>query len=260
MWFVPLAAALGLGAVLFLLHFWHQKRQTDSAKIYRSRFIQLVAQLDTITTTVTQLEGYVRQVKAQDKLLDYYESTLRVLETLLSAVRHIPPFGLMPGNLDSAFFLVKDLRYRVGRTQQGFQDVLRGRTLRLEDLYGQKRQNEATGCYFCSRPVIANRFSKVRVRIDNRIKEVMSCRICREELEQTKKVKVLYFMKGEEPVHWSQVKDYHPSEDFWNINQRDPVRKSRKLELIYSRAKMPLATLSKSSSSHDAGKGPGDLH
>lgn len=238
---VPLTAAVALGLVVVLLHMWHQKRQLGGVKSYRARFVQLVAQLDTVTTSVNQLGIQVGQIK-DPKLLDYYESTLRLLETLLQAVRRIPPFGTDPSILDSAFFLVRDCRHRVGRTQQAFQDAVRGRPVQLEDLYGQgdlakqrsKTLPDASGCYFCSRPVIASRFAKVKVRIDDNVKEVVSCKVCKDELESTKKVKVLYFMKEGKPVHWSEVPDYFPSEDFWNINKRDAVLKTRKLELVYS--------------------------
>jgi hypothetical protein len=118
---------------------------------------------------------------------------------------------------------------------------MRGRTVNFDALkastFEAKKKPATTGCYFCSRPVLANRFSQVKVKIDGQVKEVMSCKICKEELESTKKVKVLYFMKDGHPVHWSQVPDYKPSEDFWNINkpgQPQAVQKTRKLELVRS--------------------------
>jgi hypothetical protein len=231
MWWVPLATATGFGLFVIALHFWHQRRQLDEARVYRARFVQLVAQLDTVTESVNALAGYVRQVR-EPKLLDYYESSLKILETLLSAVRRIPPFGNDPGMLDSAFFLVKDCRQRIGRTHQAFQDALRGRAIKYDELYGAPTQIEQAGCYFCSRPVIANRFAQVKVRIDGEVKQVTSCKICKDELESTKKVKVLYFLKEGKPVHWSEVADYAPSEDFWNINKKGAVHRVRHLELI----------------------------
>ena len=240
MWWVPFATALALGLLVLGLHFLQQKRQVRDAKSYRGRFIQLVAQLETLTRAVTMLEPQARLVK-DPRVLDYFEGTLRVLETLLAAVRRIPPFGSDPTGLDSAFFLVRDCRERVGRAQQAFQDVIRGRTVNLEALHGapldKQRKTVTTGCYFCSRPVLANRFSQVKVKIDGQVKEVMSCKICKDELETTKKVKVLYFMKEGHPVHWSQVADYKPSEDYWNINKSghaQPIQKTRRLELVPS--------------------------
>jgi hypothetical protein len=221
MWWVPLTTAVALGLLVFGLHFWHQRRQRGEAKSYRARFIQLVAQLETVTNSVNQLALQLRQVR-EPKLLDYYESTLRLLETLLAAVRKIPPFGSDPATLDS---------------HQAFQDAVRGRPVKLDDLYGATgapKKQPSSGCYFCSRPVIASRFSQVKVRIDGVVKEVLSCKVCKEELESTKKVKVLYFMKDGKPVHWSEVADYSPSEDFWNINKRDTVQKTRRLELVHT--------------------------
>ena len=234
MWWVPLATAVVMAGLVLVLHHWHEQRQASQAKIYRGRFIQLVAQLDTVTRGVNDLSQSVRQVR-EPKLLDYYEGTLRILETLLAAIRRIPPFGDEPGSLDAAFFLVKDCRERLGRTYQGFQDVLRGRELKIDSLYGQTQSNLLTeGCYFCSRPVITGRFTKVKVKLDGEVKEVTSCPVCRGELESTKKVKVLYFMREGQPTHWSQVSDYSPSEDFWSINEKKPIHKTRQLELIYT--------------------------
>lgn len=237
MWWIPLLTAGVLACLFGALYFWHQKRQFSVANNYRARYIQLVAQLDTLTGSVNHLGTSVNVVQ-EPRLLDYYESTLRILETLLAAITKIPPFGSDPSVLDSAFYLVRDCRHRVGRTQQAFQDSLRGRNVKVDELYGIKRNEDqlpkATGCYFCSRPMIANRFSKVKVKLESKVMDVISCRICKEELETTKKVKVLYFMKEGRQVHWSDVKDYSPSEDFWNINKRDAIRKTPKLELVFS--------------------------
>lgn len=244
MWWVPLLTAAVLGLAVVGLHVIQQKRQVRDAKSYRGRFIQLVAQLETLTRTVNALEPQARLVK-EPRVLDYFEGSLKVLETLLSAIRKIPPFGTDASGLDSAFFLVRDCRERVGRTQQAFQDVMRGRPVNYDALHGkgapakgflgEKKKPVMTGCYFCSRPVIANRFSQVKVKIDDAVKEVMSCKVCKEELETTKKVKVLYFMKDGNPVHWSEAADYKPSEDFWSINKpREAVMKTRRLELVRS--------------------------
>lgn len=241
---VPLTTAAVVALLVVILQIWQRRRRNTGAKSYRARFVQLVAQLDTVTRSMNQMEMLARTVR-EPKLLDYYEGNLRLLENLLQAVTKLRPFGTEPAALDAAFFLVKDLRGRVGRTQQAFQDAMRGRPIKWDELYGgAAREGSAiplpTGCYFCSRPVIVDRFAKVKVRLDGQVREVISCRICREELETTKKVKVLYFMKDGRPVHWSDVKDYAPSEDFWNINKRDPIHKSKKLELVYSKPSQPL--------------------
>ncbi len=237
MWLAPLITAVILGVFVISLHLWQQRREKNATRTYRARFVQLVAQLDTLTIGVTKLADLVGQVH-EAKVLDYYESTLRLVETLLLAIRKIPPFGADLSSLDSAFFLVKDCRQRAGRIQQAFQDAAAGRPVRLDQLYGPKASTALPegpqGCYFCSRPVVVSRSSHVKVKLDGSVREVLSCSVCRDELESTKKVKVLYFMKEGKPVHWSDVNDYVPSEDFWDINKREPIRRTTKLELVHS--------------------------
>jgi len=228
---IPLIAACLLALCLGAVHLWHERSQRNTARVYRARFIQLVSQLDSITIVVNNLGGHASRVK-DSKVLDYYESNLRILETLLMSIKRLPPFGSVPGHLDPAFALAKDLRDRVQRTQRAFRSALLGKEVKLQELVGAV--GASSGCYFCSRPMISNRFSKVKVKIDGDVKDVVSCKICRSELETTKKVKVLYFMKNERPVHWSEVTDYVPSEDFWSINKRKPVRKETRLELVHS--------------------------
>ena len=237
---ISLATATAFGLLLIVVYRWQKHRQAAKTRTYRARFVQLVAQLDAITTSVNQLSTFLPKVR-DVKLVDYFESCLKILETLLTAIGKLKPFGDDPSSLDPAFFLVKDCRERILRTQQAFRDSLRGKDPDLEQLYGRSPPREAAGCYFCSRPTIPNRFARVRVKIDSQTKEVISCPICRSELEHTKKVKVLYFMKDGRPVHWSQVDDYTPSEDFWNLNKRDTVKKSTRLQLVYSRSKQDLS-------------------
>ena len=234
---MPLIAAVLLSVVLFVLHLWQDRRQKDFVRNYRARFIQMVSQLDAVVAVVNNLGSHVARI-SDPRLLDFYEGNLKMLETLLLAVRKHPPFGRDSSELDPAFFLIRDLRRRTERTQKAFRKALLGKEVRMQDLYGH--DGKGAGCYFCSRPVVANRFSNVKVKIDGDVKQVTSCQICRNELESTKKVKVLYFMKKGQPVHWSQIEDYLPSEDYWNINKRDVVRKTKRLELIHSEQSRPL--------------------
>ncbi len=229
MWWVPLLMACLVGLVVAVLHYFHGRRQQDSTRVYRSKYIQLVSQLDSITASVNHLNGNAPKI-ADPRILDYFEKTMKILETLLGAVRRLPPFGKDPFELNPAFFLARDCRDRVIKAQKSFKAHLRGKSVDTDALLGTK--GRASGCYFCSRPVVANKFSEVSVKLDGEVKEVYSCTICRKELEKTKKVKVLYFMKSGQPVHWSQVDSYVPSEDYWSINKHKPIRKTKHLELV----------------------------
>ena len=235
-WWLPLITGGVLAVLLLTLQGWQQRRQRRDAVSYRSRFTQLVAQLDDVTHTVNNMAAQVREAheRGAPKVLDYYEGTLRVVETVLGAVAKMPAFGHGASGLDSAFFLVNDCRRRLGRLSQAFEDLRHDRAVDLDTLYGVPPMALPTvrGCYFCSRPVAEDRQSKVKVRLDRDVKAVTSCRICREELESTKKVKVLYFMRDGQQVHWSEVKDYQPSDDFWDLNRRSTVRRTRHLEVV----------------------------
>ena len=245
MLWVPLILASAVALVWAVLHRWQQKQQIRHAVMYHAKYQQLVAQLDTITQAVNQFAPLARDTR-DHLILDYYETLLQMMETLLAAVTKLPPFGTNPSTLNAAFYLVKDCRHRAGQLHQAFQDKFRGRKVQLNAPRPGKSGKPTNpvaaltqGCYFCSRPLIRTQSAKVKVRIDQSIKEVMACSVCKEELAQTKKVKVLYFMKSGQPVHWSKVADYKPSEDYWNINKRQPIRKTRQLELIYSSASQP---------------------
>jgi len=235
MWWVPFLTAFIVGMLMLALQALQRRRTRTGAGTYRARYVQLVSQLDASTVMANQMASYVRELK-DEKLFAYYEGGLRILETLLSVVCKLPPFDENPEALDSALFLAKDTHSRLLRTQEAFRDGLAGRKVRYDKLYEQSASAEIAikGCYFCSRPYMVDRFSNVRVKIDGQTKEVVSCNVCKEELAHTKKVKVLYFLKDGKPIHWSDVSDYQPTEDFWNINKRGGIRKMRRLELVHS--------------------------
>jgi len=231
MWWLPLAAAVVIGAIIILLQVIQTSRELDHTRIYRARFQQLVSHLDQVTVNVNQLAVLVPQVQ-ELRVLDYYESCLRILQTLLETVRKLAPFGQDPTSLNSAFFLARDCKTRVDRTRKAFMEALKGKSVDYASLYGQPKHAIETGCYFCSRPVVTSRFTRVKVRLDNAVKEVLSCNICKQELEETKKIKVLFFVKDGKQIHWSEMSDYKPSEDYWNLNKREPLRRMTRLELI----------------------------
>lgn len=236
----PLAALAVIGALVSIYFVFQHKRELKTVKTYRGKYIQLVAQLENITYGVNQLAPYVPQVK-EEKILDYYESSMRMLETLLLAMKKIPPFGYDASVLNSAFYLVKDLTKRLERIKVAFGDDLKKKNVDLDKLYARAKKKIDLGCYFCSRPAMGSGFAKVKVKIEGKPKEVLSCRVCRAELKASKKVKVLYIVKDGKTLHWSESHEYSPSEDYWNINKRENKAKARKLELIVSRVE-PIST------------------
>jgi len=236
MWWIPILTICLVAVAVIGLQGLQDRRQRRSVRVYRAKYLQLVAQLEGVTISINDLASDVPQVK-DESLLDYYEGCLRLLETLLHAVKRMPPFGSDMASLNSALFLVRDCRERVERTEKAFQDALSGRGVKLDRLFGRSSSSPSSaGCYFCSRPMIPSRFSTVRVKIDAATKEVLSCAMCRDELQHSKKVKVLYFLKDGRPVHWAEVPSYRPTEDYWSINKRGFMR-TTKLELVSTTAK-----------------------
>lgn len=226
------AGIIGFG--LWALQWMQQRLRTGQTKTYRAKYLQLVSQLEALAQGAGSLEQTAYQSR-DDKLLDYYESCLRILETLIAAISRIPAFGGETSQLNSGFFLIKDCQQRIQRLSRSFIDESKGKSIDLDFLYGRSKRGAgaaALGCYFCSRPHIASQFSQVRVKIDNDTREVLSCNVCRDELKFTKKVKVLFLMRDGKPVHWSEVPNYKPSEDYWNINKRNSIRRETRLELV----------------------------
>ena len=231
--FVTAAVLAGLG---FLLHGYQRQRQLSGAKLYRQRFMQAVTQLESVTKALNEL-GELTKVIKDPRALDYYEGTLALTETLLAALRKVEPFGTDPSALNSAFYLIRDLRERVGRVGRAFHELSTGGKLDLADLHGRSFDAQlprVIGCYFCSRPVIAEKQADVRVRLDGEVRVVTGCKVCSNELSLTRKVKVLHFMLEGQPVHWSKVTDYKPNEDFWGINEPSQSVAKRRLELVPS--------------------------
>lgn len=233
MWWLPLGTALILSLVVFSFSFWQRRRDYFSVKAYRAKYLQIVSQLEAVTISVRQLEELVPRI-GEARVLDYYEGSLRIIETLLQTMAKIPPFGADPEILGSASFLVRDCEKRVERTKVAFRESLKGKNINFDQLYGRRSPLIEKGCYFCSRPLITDRFSRVKVKIDGETKDVLSCNTCKQELKTSKKVKVLHLVKDGKTIHWSEASDFVPTDHYWNINKRDSIPNVRKLELIVS--------------------------
>ena len=137
-------------------------------------------------------------------------------------------FGCFGGGLD-------DAAVRLKRIEKAVKVSLKGKMVNYGKLYDWKLEtNDVKGCYFCSRPFDANDFQIVKTKIHSVTIKVWGCRVCRGQLKKDRKVKVLYFLKKGQPVHWQHVKEYTPSNDFWNLNQPEPTKPD--LRLVYSQA------------------------
>ncbi|MEZ4742835.1 MAG: hypothetical protein R3B45_10375 [Bdellovibrionota bacterium] len=231
MWWLPIVTALVLALIIVFLHSLQNGREIRSTHTYRSRYLQIIGQLEGITQRILPMREDIAFVSDQ-KVLEYFESTLKAFELVLKAMQSVSPFGSDPTDLNSVGFLTRDCEQRIGRTQKAIADSVKGRSVDLDKMYGRKKAIER-GCYFCSRPTVNDKFSRVRVKLDGVSREVLSCNVCKKELKNSKKVKVLHLQKDGKTVHWSECDDYVPSEHYWNINKQED-KQVRKLELVVS--------------------------
>lgn len=236
MWWLPLLAALVLAIMLAIAQLATRTQHTDRAKMYRHQYSLLIRQTDAVTTALNKLAAQVPQQR-DPKILDYYESCLKMLETLLLALTKIPPFGTEVPTLKSALFLVNECQTRTQRVERAFSEHREGRHVSFEDLHALPKIRELLpeGCYFCSKPPKEAKLTRVRVKVETEVKQVDACDVCAEQLRKTKKVKVLFFMKDGKAKHWSDVSEYRPSQDYFNLNSPENALNKRKLELVYSR-------------------------
>jgi hypothetical protein len=151
------------------------------------------------------------------RVLDHFHSHLKMLETILEAVRLVPRFSTNVSTLKAPLFLVSDLKERFAKM---------AKELSPPNIHSQKPlKTEAApqlGCYFCSRPFDPVAFHKVRVKVEGTTQDVAACNVCNQKLLSGKKAKVLFLAENGETVHWSKSKDYTPSAQFWGINEGDP--------------------------------------
>lgn len=218
----------------------HHNRARQRTQQYRRLYLQLVTKLEGVTGRVNDMEMLLPYV-TDHKVLDYYENCLRSLEGLLVAALKVPRFGADLTQLKTAHLLVSHCRDKVDRTMEAFRKVVKGKAPNYNKLFDWKTElvPPVLGCYFCSKPFRKDTFAKVRTKINGVTIEVAGCSVCREVLGHSKKVKVLYFMKNGQPVHWSQVPEYVPAENYWDLNKRAKVYATPRLELVRAGGDMP---------------------
>jgi len=237
LWWLPIIGVLTLAGFLLLLQQLGSARSVNLAKVYRRRYLELVTKLEQTVALANQVAPKITPV-VDEKALDYLGSCLRLLETILETARSFKPFHDDPGVLSSAIYLTDDCRARLQRAAHVTAQSSAGQPIKPEALYGKLPVLVPRGCFFCSRPAGLAELQQVRVKLDDGVKQVWGCPECRTELQSNKKIKVLYFMKNERPVHWSEVSEYDPMRDFATLQQpaTSGIRKV-KLELVYSQPK-----------------------
>lgn len=214
LWVIALVIFVGV----WLLYWLEDGRGHGSANEYRQKYIRLIDRVETVVGLANKLEPLAHNAR-DVKLLDVYLGHLRMLETIMGAVRTMSPFGVSSTILQAPAFLINDVHDRFKQFETQLDNHLKGKPVKLDNSI----VSADPGCYFCSRPFDPAQFHKVRVKIDGNANEVTACKTCRDRLISGKKARVLFFDEEGRAVHWSKAKGYTPAERYWSINADQAV-------------------------------------
>lgn len=225
---------LCFGLMFWALNALYQAAGPGRATRYRDRFIQLIAEIEALVLRANNMESLANRVR-DVVLLDHYQAALRMMETLMIAVKNLRTFGEDADSLAAPLFLVRDIKQKLIKIESAMERGIRGKPHEFMKAAPVMAQ-AVIGCHFCSRPFDAALFGKVRVKVDGQTEEVAACVYCRERLLRTRKARVLFFDEDGTQVHWSKAKSWTPSPEYWDINRDDDGGRSKAphLELVYS--------------------------
>ncbi|MBC7531612.1 MAG: hypothetical protein H7318_08550 [Oligoflexus sp.] len=228
-----LATALVFVGFALVLRGLYLKGLPEKAHSYRRRYQQLIARIEMCVVRLNTLGNLVPHVK-NPKVLDEFESCLRMMETLLTALTGLPHFGFKPEYVGQVQPLVMKTEEKIEATYTRFKRTIEDQPAfsHLLDKWQKDTGMPAKGCYFCSRPFIAEYFKPATLKVDGIRIKVVGCQICVAELKTNKKIKVLYFIEHGQPVHWTLVESYRPMEQYWNLNKRKTSYVIKDVELM----------------------------
>jgi hypothetical protein len=225
-----LMVTLGFALVL---RGYYLRTLPQKAHSYRRRYQQLMSRIELGVLKLNTLGNLVPHVK-NNKVLDEFESCLRMMETLLGTLVRLPQFAFKDEMVGQVQPLVSKTEEKIELIYRKFKDSIEERPLfaPLLEKWKEETSVPVQGCYFCSRPYMKAYFKPASIRIDGIKLRVFGCHICVAELKSTKKVRVLYFLESGQPLHWALLPDYRPSEQFWNLNRRRSLYQSPEIEWL----------------------------
>lgn len=228
-----IASALVVLGFALLLRGYYLRGLPQKAYSYRRRYQQLTARIEVGVLKLNTLGNLVPHVK-NARVLDEFESCLRMMETLLAALVQLPRFSFETDRVGQVQPLVQKTEEKIEEAYRKFKRAIEERPLfaPLLERWNQETELPAKGCYFCSRPYMKAYFKPASIRVDGIRLRVFGCHICVAELKSSRKVRVLYFIEYGQPVHWGLVQDYRPTEQYWNLNRRQSSYRSPDIELL----------------------------
>ncbi len=221
-------------SIVGLLQAFDGRRIVYKWRNYRRRYISLISSLEQLVRECSQVGEELTNVTADDVIRDF-ESVLRTLELLIRAISDLPQQSGDHQILDPAFRLVGKASSDIRRVRSRVSGTGKPSLRRIWPRPTTEVLQPA-GCYFCSRPIDLVTFREVRVKLDELKRTVFGCAVCCEKLARTKKVRVLFFERDGRQIHWSQLEDYSPSPEFFDINRDDAANLPKGLRLVVTEA------------------------
>ena len=229
---------------LFLGGVWLYMRTRHGTRRSFSRHCEmLMDRLQEATHKAHEIDALLAHVR-DDHLADYYENALSQLEHLLRVIREIPTMERDGISLKAALYLGDVCVDRMSRIRKAFEVTGQGggelddeaKEAQVALLLDWKIHEEGAikGCYFCSKPHLDGFFELARIHMEGKTLKVVACQSCAVLLKGRQKVKVLHFRKDGRTVHWSEVKEYLPSRDYWTLCHKRLFYQRPRLSLLSS--------------------------
>jgi len=227
-----------LGAVIALIvsiyHLVKSLKQTEDTISGFKMFEQLLFELERSTRLANNLSMQCTQTTNQ-KLLDMYESSLKMLENIMTSAKSLDPFGPRISQMRSVLYLAKENHKRFLIAEKSFKRDRKGKPVDFKNHKFKSLVDIPQGCFFCSRPFEFISFRIVKVKLEKKPREEYACMTCRKQLRERKKVRVLHFLHDGKPVHWSKMPGYEPQENYYSLNNDFAEHKKPVLALVYSK-------------------------
>ena len=231
--------SIGVGIAIFLLLssgsllYWRHK--DGSRRTFSHHCEKLMAKLQLATQLAHEIDELLSQVR-DDHLASYYENVLGQLEHLLRVIREIPTMERDGVSLKAALYLGDVCADRMARIHTAFLSRNKNSEANVAPLLDWKIHEEGAikGCYFCSKPHLDGTFELARIVLEGLTLKVIACNGCADLLKKRQKVKVWHFRKDGRTVHWSEVKEYLPSRDYWTLRHKRLFYQRPRLSLISS--------------------------
>ena len=121
-------AVVCIGVLIFVIHYLFHTKIRSKNIVYTSQYSQLIQKVEDVTTKVNLMQALVDHVN-DEKVLDYYEAGLKLLESLLTMINELPNLSDEPAEMRTAFYLAGRCEDQVDRTFLAFKKVLSCRTM-----------------------------------------------------------------------------------------------------------------------------------